>query len=77
MSTQIDPVSPASSESPARKADLVTLPTVAMLVGCVLAALGNSRGSALLTWQLPLGLIALAVAYVGLRALRARRKTER
>jgi hypothetical protein len=72
MSSQNDPAAQAPAPT---KGDLVTAPTVAMLVGCVLAAMGNSRGSALLTWQLPLGLMALSLAYVGIRTLRARRRT--
>jgi hypothetical protein len=70
---QTDPTTPASEPDPAKKPDLVTLPGLAILVACVVAALGNSRGSAILTWQLPLALIAAAVVYAGWRALRARR----
>jgi hypothetical protein len=73
MSNPTDSAPSASPESSANKVDLITVPTVAMLVGVVLAALGNSRGSSLLTWQLPLGLMALALAWVGVKALRARR----
>lgn len=73
MSSQTDPATQAPAPA---KVDLVTAPTVAMIVSCVLAAIGNSRGSALLTWQLPLGLMLLSLAYVGFRALRARRRTE-
>ena len=62
-----------SATSSARKVDLVTAPGVALLASCVIAALGNSRGSELLTWQVPLGLMALALAWVGVKALRARR----
>ena len=71
MSSQTDPTTTAA---PTKKAaDFVTAPTVAILVGCVLAAMGNSRGSALLTWQLPLGLLALSLAYAGVQLARARR----
>jgi hypothetical protein len=74
MSSQTDPATSAPSVAPVKKgADFVTAPTVAILVGCVLAAMGNSRGSALLTWQLPLGLLALSLVYAGFQALRARR----
>jgi hypothetical protein len=76
LSTQTDPATsaaPQPSDASARKVDLLTTPGLALLVGCVLAAMGNSRDSALLTWQLPLALMALALAYVGVKALRARR----
>ena len=73
MSTETDPTTPSPPQPSAKKVDFVTAPAAAMLVACVLAALGNSRGSALLTWQLPLGLMALAFVYVGATALRARR----
>jgi hypothetical protein len=72
MTSQTDPSSSASSPVPAKKPDLVTAPAAAALVACVVAAMGNSEGSALLTWQLPLGLILLSVAYVALRARSAR-----
>jgi hypothetical protein len=72
MSSQTDPATQAPAPE---RVDFVTAPAVAVLIGCVLAAMGNSRGSALLTWQIPLGLLALSLAYVGIRTLRARRRT--
>jgi hypothetical protein len=68
----IDPTTPASEAQPTKKPDLVTLPGLATLVAVVIAAIGNSRESALLTWQLPLVLVAAAAAFAGWRALRAR-----
>jgi len=75
-STSQAPQSDATTSPPAaaaKKVDLISAPTVAVLVACVLAAMGNSRDSALLTWQLPVGLVALSLVYVGIRWLRARR----
>jgi hypothetical protein len=69
---ETDPATHASDTQPAKKPDLVTLPGLAILVACVVAALGNSRGSPLLTWQLPLALVAAAGAYASWRAFRAR-----
>ena len=61
-----------SATSSARKVDLVTAPGVALLASCVIAALGNSRGSELLTWQVPIGIVVLAAAYTAFRVMRAR-----
>jgi hypothetical protein len=73
MTRETPPSGPTSTKpADAKKVDLVSAPTLAVLVACVLAAMGNSRGSALLTWQLPVGLVALSLAYVGIRWLRAR-----
>jgi hypothetical protein len=44
----------------------------AVLVACVVAALGYSRGSELLTWQAPVAIVALAAAYTAFRAMRSR-----
>jgi hypothetical protein len=70
---QTDPITPEAKTDPAKKPDLITLPGLAILVACVVAGLGNSRGSAVLTWQVPLALVALALAFAGWRALSARR----
>jgi hypothetical protein len=79
MSSQTDPTISAPAATPAKtpvkKVDVVSAPTVAILVACVLAAMGNSRESALLTWQLPVALVALSLAYVGFQLLRARRSS--
>jgi hypothetical protein len=68
MSTET-PTAPAPA---AKKPDVVALPTAMLLVSCVLMAMGNSRQSALLLWQLPLALIGFSVLFVGWRRLRAR-----
>jgi len=65
--------SATSRPAPAKKPDLISVPTAAVLVACVIAAIGNRDDSALLTWQIPLALVLLSFAYVGLRAMRARR----
>jgi hypothetical protein len=70
MSSRTD--SPAPTRNAAKKPDLVSAPMTAVLVACVVAALGYSKGNALLTWPVPLGIVVLAVAYTAFRAMRAR-----
>jgi hypothetical protein len=70
MSSGIE--SPTPAGKPAKKPDLVSAPMTSVLVACVVAALGYSRGSELLTWQVPLGLVVLAVAYTAFRVMRSR-----
>jgi len=70
MSSRTD--SPTPTDKPARKPDLVSAPMISVLVACVVAALGYSKGNAMLTWQVPVGIVALAVAYTAFQAMRAR-----
>jgi hypothetical protein len=44
----------------------------AVLAACVVAALGYSKGSELLTWQVPVAVVALAVAWTAFRVMRTR-----
>lgn len=48
---------------PRKKKDRSTLPTLAVIVGCVLFAYGFSKGNALIQWALPAGLLVAAVAW--------------
>jgi hypothetical protein len=73
VSTPSDSKLPAPAQGSAKKPDLVTLPMFAVLAACVVGAIGNSKGSTLLTWQVPVGLVVLAFVVVGFRALRAKR----
>ena len=73
MSTPSDSKLSAPAQGSTKKPDLVTLPMFAVLAACVVGAIGNSKGSTLLTWQVPIGLVVLACAIAGLRARRAKR----
>jgi hypothetical protein len=46
------------------KKDRTTLPMLAGLAGCGMAAYGFSRQSALFLWMLPLGLLSLSLLWV-------------
>jgi len=72
MGSPSDPRAPTSTRNSAKKVDLITLPTTALLIGCVVGALGYSKQSELLTWQIPLAMLTLAIAYTAFRVLRAR-----
>ena len=63
---------PTPTGKPAKKPDLVSAPSAAVLVACVVAAMGYSKGNELLTWPVPIGLVVLVVAYTAFRAMRAR-----
>lgn len=69
MSSETHAPTPTSKP---KKPDLVSLPMTSVLVACVVATLGYGRGNAVLTWQLPLGIVVLAAAWTAFRARRAR-----
>jgi hypothetical protein len=72
MTSSTDPKLSAPAEAPAKKPDYITLPMVSLLIAVVIGAIGHSKESALLTWQLPLALVVGAFAWVALRAARAK-----
>jgi hypothetical protein len=70
MTSETGPPTPTGK--PAKKPDLVSAPMTSVLVAVVVAAVGHSKGSELLTWQVPLGIVALAVIYTVFQVMRAR-----
>jgi hypothetical protein len=72
MTSSTDPKVSSPTQSAAKKPDYITIPMVAVLAAVVIGALGHSRDSALLTWQVPLAVVVAAVAWVAFRAARAK-----
>jgi hypothetical protein len=64
----------SSPAKAAKKPDLVSIPAMAVLAACVIAAMGNSRGDPVLTWMVPLGLVGAALAFVAWKSWQARRQ---
>jgi hypothetical protein len=72
VTSSTDPKASPPAERPAKKPDFITLPMVALLAAVVIGAIGHSKESALLTWQVPLALLVAAFAWVAFRAARAK-----
>jgi hypothetical protein len=49
--------------APAKKQDRSTLPALAFIASCVMAAYGFKTGSALFLWMLPAILMVIAIAW--------------
>lgn len=62
-SAQNPSVSPSAPSGPAKKPDRSTVPMLALLVACVVAAYGFSSESALWRWQMPLALVVFGAAW--------------
>jgi hypothetical protein len=72
VTSSTEPKASAPAQNRAKKPDYITLPMVSVLAAVVIGALGHSKDSALLTWQVPLALVVAACAWVGVRAARAK-----